>query len=98
MAIRISDLMSLRIKQLYKAMLGELDFLHRDFRVILEKVRTGDITRENVDQYITDLNLAKETQRKRVLDLGNDAIRDVTQTLDVLGIEIIVQSKEQGKT
>lgn len=91
MAIRISDVVNLRVKTLYKALLCKADESINSSVSLLEKLADGRI---NLSQAIDDLEGQRASQRKVILDLGNDAIRDIATTLDTLGIEIVLRKKE----
>lgn len=91
MSIRISDVVTLRVKTLYKALLCKADESINASISLLEKLADGRIT---LAQAIEDLENQRASQRKIVLDFGNDAIRDIATTLDTLGIEIVLRKKE----
>lgn len=91
MSIRVSDVVNLRVKTLYKALLCKADESISASISLVEKVADGRIT---ASQAIEDLEGFRGSQRKVILDLGNDAIRDIASTLDTLGIEIILRQKE----
>lgn len=91
MSIRVSDVVNLRVKTLYKAMLCKADESANASAFLLEKLADGRIT---LAQAIEDLESQRASQRKTVLDLGNDAIRDIATTLDTLGIEIVLRKKD----
>lgn len=91
MSIRVSDVVNLRVKTLYKALLCKADESVNASISLLEKLADERIT---LDQAIEDMENQRASQRKIILDFGNDAIRDIATTLDTLGIEIVLRKKE----
>lgn len=98
MAATVKDYVDYRVKELFKGFLYILQDLAREHDASFNKLE--EELPDSLDiiaraDYLTDARMTD--LRKRVLDLGNDAIRSLAPVLEVVDAEIVLKVKGHEK-